>query len=314
MIRILLLVAAMTTGCNILITLDPHLHPTLQGLPGGACTDVLTQGEVPTAHLVVLIRMTPATAGLAEAYARSVSTVRLAMAQKGILVTHTLVGSLVPEPFIPNVFYDELCPNESPSSLEDTLRYYSRAMGAENRTGCEHTVLASIGDMLGNYAYPVVPRDDGGVMDVPDQLVVLYLDAASRDHTLDACSVYGQGVVDYFTATGSTATPREDGADSLLWAVYGETRLNPGQVIHLAEVTSESNESFAALSERCRGLSDFPSEVVDFMTPSANAYFSTFVDGLNAVYPSQAATLDLCDVIADLKGELVFQTLAELAP
>ncbi len=323
--RSLLALLALAAGaCNIIIDPDLGRKPAApgerpEGWPSsadGGC-EALGAHVLPTAQVLMLVRLTHATLGLAGEVEAVRQRVRQALYENGYIVSHTLVAPLVPEVGASAAFFWDSCAMPAPVTLHDAVAYHAAHVSGANTVSCEHEALAELGASL-EYQVPSYPADLAGGFGGAGQffealgspLVVVYVDGRGRNHALSACSVAGQPVVDHFSAVGPAG---------LSWLSLDGQSLGMGAVTHLAIVTSE-DESSAEMAARCLATPGVRPAVIDVLAASPHPYFVPFVEAY-AEAGGRAEILDLCEVLgtdgpAALEAALptLPTSLAELAP
>jgi hypothetical protein len=266
----------------------------------------LAEQVFPTARLWVLVRMSHSTVGMAAAIEGVVEATRRAIGEGGIVVDELLVAPMVAETVLPQLLYTSSCSAPASTPLSVLLAQAAGLVLSTNTAACEHALLAELG---GGWS----GREDRGAADdsvdkasaTASTLFVLYIDAGPRNQPLEACTLGGESVPRYFS---------DESFGQLQWLSGRGLSLPPEQVFHLILATAEGDLTWSEYSSRCLAQPDFPSSLVDFLSPSPVTTFTPFVTAMNDVNPGRAAQIDLCKALSGNGPKALKKALQGMLP
>jgi hypothetical protein len=306
-----LAMSLLVAGCNIIIEGKAELEPPPVGWPADASSScqALATYPLPTAQLIMLVRLSRATLGVAPEIDAVYRAVKASLFAEHYLVSHAVVAPLVANEELTQPFYWESCATPPPRSLLDVLVFYASRSTVALGQGNPHALLARLGKQLAQErpAYPQELVAAYRASDVPfvtapaSRLVVVYVDLLPRECALEGCDIDGTPIADYFSA--------EEGG-SLSWLSIAGQSLPADSVTHLAVVTDESGEARPDFVARCLAEPGFRLAAIDFMTPSPNAYFAPFVARLGKASAKRASLIDACSAFAADGPALIAAALA----
>jgi len=167
---------------------------------------------------------------------------------------------------------------------------------------CEAKNLIDFGHGLNALA---LPAELGGIdrrtfFDSPrDLFIVVYLQPLARRCALpsDACKVNGRSPSDIFLET--------DGYyGGVTWLSFTNGFISPSQVVQVAIATAEG-QSQSDFETKCKAVTGFPSNVLDAIGPSPNAYFTPLMAALNGAYPGTGQSADFCQLIGSMPAAAI---------
>lgn len=249
--------------------------------------------------MLVLVELDRSATSMADSYQQILGALTVALAAKqvsvrkiGLAPMYRRTGNAVP------LIYGLGDPSSEFQDAGEAIFFFANDDGQKylrDRADADGENLASIGlelDTRSVYHPTTSDPNAAPYFTTPaDGLIVVQMTAKARvcAYSDAACQLDGVAPAQYLT--------RRDAQDTSAWLQMGGLKsLKPDKIFHLLIATGELMD-IDAFVDKCEAQPDFPAGKLDYMEPSAKAYYEPLATQLTAK-GGKAAFVDLCTAMS----------------